>query len=127
LPVIKEYAPIIFQLIIAIGIAVGGVGLSMVLGKKGRNHPAQSVAYECGKDAMGKVQSRFSVKFYLVAMIFILFDIEVIFMYPWAVGYLNSITSVGVSVFWAMVAFVIILEVGHLYAYKKGVFDWNKR
>ena len=125
--VISEYLPIVFQLAIAVGIALGGVGLSMILGKKGRNHPAQGMAYECGKNAEGKVQPRFSVKFYLVAMIFILFDIEVIFMYPWAVGYLDSVTSVGVSVFWAMVAFVIILEIGHLYAYKKGVFDWNKR
>jgi NADH-quinone oxidoreductase subunit A len=125
--VISEYLPIIFQLAIALVIAVGGVGLSILVGKKGRNHPAQHMAYECGKTAEGKIQPRFSVKFYLVAMIFILFDIEVIFMYPWAVGYLQSVSSFGVSVFWAMAAFVLILEIGHLYAYKKGVFDWNRR
>lgn len=108
-------------------VAVGGVAVSMILGKRGRKSAAKDSAYECGKIALGPAQPRFSVKFYLVAMIFILFDIEVIFMYPWAVGYRENLGIIGPQVFWAMFIFIIILEFGHLYAYKKGVFDWNRR
>lgn len=123
---IENYLPVIFQLAFALAVAVGGIVLSILLGKKARGVRGKGVAYECGKDAIGPTQSRFSVKFYLVAMIFILFDIEVIFMYPWAVSFRDLITRDGLNALWAMVAFVALLEVGHLYAYKKGVFDWNK-
>jgi len=124
--VVADYIPVIFQLGIALSIAIGGVILSMILGKRGRRSLAKDSAYECGKEAIGPAQPRFSVKFYLVAMIFILFDIEVIFMYPWAVSYTENLAILGPQVFWAMFAFILLLEVGHLYAYKKGVFDWNK-
>jgi NADH-quinone oxidoreductase subunit A len=126
-PVIRDYLPILFQLGLALAVAVGGVAASMVIGKRGRQNKAKDTAYECGKDPIGGAQARFSVKFYLVAMIFILFDIEVIFMYPWAVAFRDLISSVGMAPLWAMLFFVVVLEVGHLYAYKKGVFDWNKR
>jgi NADH-quinone oxidoreductase subunit A len=125
--VIREYLPILFQLGLALSIAIGGIVASMVLGKRGRKSKAKDSAYECGKDPIGPSQARFSVKFYLVAMIFILFDIEVIFMYPWAVAFRDLIQSVGMGPLWAMLFFVVLLEIGHLYAYKKGVFDWNKR
>lgn len=124
---IQNYLPVLFQLAVALTVALGGVTLSIILGKRASHPAGKDVAYECGKDTIGAVQPRFSVKFYLVAMIFILFDIEVIFMYPWAVCFRDLIKSVGWPVLWSMVAFVLILEVGHLYAYKKGVFDWNKR
>ena len=124
---IQNYLPVLFQLAVALTVALGGVTLSIILGKRASHPVGKDVAYECGKDTIGAVQPRFSVKFYLVAMIFILFDIEVIFMYPWAVCFRDLIKSVGWPVLWSMVAFVLILEVGHLYAYKKGVFDWNKR
>ena len=119
--------PVLFQLAVAMAIAVGGVVLSIILGKRASHPKGKDVAYECGKDGIGAAQPRFSVKFYLVAMIFILFDIEVIFMYPWAVCYRNLLQCIGWPLLWSMVSFVLILEVGHLYAYKKGVFDWNKR
>lgn len=123
---IEQYLPVLFQLVLALAVAVGGIVLSMLLGKRARETKAKGTAYECGKDPIGPTQSRFSVKFYLVAMIFILFDIEVIFMYPWAVSFRELVTREGLNVLWAMVAFIAILEVGHFYAYKKGVFDWNK-
>jgi NADH-quinone oxidoreductase subunit A len=123
---IEQYLPVLFQLALALAIAVGGIALSIILGKRGREVKGKGVPYECGKDTIGPTQTRFSVKFYLVAMIFILFDIEVIFMYPWAVGFRDLITREGLNALWAMAAFIAVLEVGHFYAYKKGVFDWNK-
>jgi len=126
-PPIYQYLPVLFQLGLALCVAIGGVVASMVIGKRGRRNKAKDTAYECGKDPIGGAQARFSVKFYLVAMIFVLFDIEVIFMYPWAVAFRDLITSHGMAPLWAMLFFVVLLEIGHLYAYKKGVFDWNKR
>lgn len=123
---IDQYLPVLFQLALALAVAIGGIVLSILLGKRGREVKGKGVAYECGKEPIGPTQSRFSVKFYLVAMIFILFDIEVIFMYPWAVAFRDLITRDGLNALWAMAAFIAILEVGHFYAYKKGVFDWNK-
>jgi NADH-quinone oxidoreductase subunit A len=127
LPVIREYLPVLFQLGLALSVAIGGVVASLIVGKRGRHNKAKDSAYECGKDPIGGPQARFSVKFYLVAMIFVLFDIEVIFMYPWAVAFRDLIATAGMAPLYAMLFFVIVLEVGHLYAYKKGVFDWNKR
>jgi NADH-quinone oxidoreductase subunit A len=83
------------------------------------------MSYECGKDPIGSPNPRFSVKFYLVAMLFILFDIEVVFMYAWAVVYKEQLLS-GPSIFFSMLSFLGILFVGYLYALKKGAFDWNK-
>jgi NADH-quinone oxidoreductase subunit A len=122
---IESYLPVFFQIIIAIAIAVGAIVLSLVLGKSGRTSIAKDTAYECGKDAITTNQPRFSVKFYIIAMIFILFDIEVIFSYPWAIAY-RELISTSLNALWAMLVFVLIVEVGHFYAYKKGVFDWNK-
>jgi NADH-quinone oxidoreductase subunit A len=124
--VVSDYLPIIIQFGLALSVAVGGVVLSIIIGKRGRKSKAKDSAYECGKEAVGAPQPRFSVKFYLVAMIFILFDIEVIFMYPWAVSFRDNLAIAGPQIFWAMFVFILLLEVGHLYAYKKGVFDWNK-
>jgi len=124
--VISDYLPIIIQFGLALSVAIGGIVLSLILGKKGRKSKVKDSAYECGKVAVGPAQPRFSVKFYLVAMIFVLFDIEVIFMYPWGVSLSVNLGLIGPQVFWAMFIFVVLLEVGHLYAYKKGVFDWNK-
>jgi len=122
-----EYFPLLVQLGIALAIAAGGITASALLGKKGSHNRAKDTAYECGKDPIGSNQSRFSIKFYVIAMIFILFDIEVIFMYPWALCYNGLIGTMGANILFAMLFFVLVVEVGHFYAYKKGVFDWNKR
>lgn len=125
---LRDYLPALFQILAAMVIAGGALITSIILGKKGRPNEAKDIPYECGKNPIGPNQTRFSVKFYLVAMIFILFDIEVIFMYPWALSYLDFINNgMGSIVLGIMLLFVLILEVGHLYAYKKGVFDWTNR
>ncbi|MEY2851877.1 MAG: hypothetical protein RL549_576 [Verrucomicrobiota bacterium] len=125
---LREFIPVLFSIGMALAVAVGGIVVALLLGKVGRRNRGKDLAYECGKDPIGGGSARFSVKFYLVAMIFILFDIEVIFMYPWAVSLMGFQQSgLGWQVFGLMLAFVLLVEVGHLYAYKKGVFDWNKR
>jgi NADH-quinone oxidoreductase subunit A len=125
---LREFIPVLFSIGMAMAVAVGGIVVALLLGKVGRRNRGKDLAYECGKDPIGGGSARFSVKFYLVAMIFILFDIEVIFMYPWAVSLMGFQQSgLGWQVFGLMLAFVLLVEVGHLYAYKKGVFDWNKR
>jgi len=125
---LREFIPVLFSIGVALAIALGAIAVALLLGKVGQRNRGKDLAYECGKDPIGGGSARFSVKFYLVAMIFILFDIEVIFMYPWAVSLLGFQQSgFGWQVFGLMLTFVLLVEVGHLYAYKKGVFDWNKR
>ncbi len=88
---LRDYLPILLQLIVAVGFAVSALVVSVLLGKTGRRTPAKDTAYECGMVPQGEAQPRFSVKFYLVAMLFILFDLEIVFMYPWAVVYKEAI------------------------------------
>jgi NADH-quinone oxidoreductase subunit A len=122
---LRDYLPILLQLIVAVGFAVSALVVSVLLGKTGRCTPAKDTAYECGMVPQGQAQPRFSVKFYLVAMLFILFDLEIVFMYPWAVIYKEAIAQSSV-IFWSMLSFITILMVGYVYALKKGALDWRK-
>ncbi len=122
---IREYLPILLQIIVAIGFAVSALVVSVLLGKAGRRTGAKDTAYECGMVPQGGAQPRFSVKFYLVAMLFILFDLEIVFMYPWAVVYREAIAQSSL-IFWSMLSFISILMVGYAYALKKGALDWKK-
>lgn len=122
----EQYVPILIQAIIAIGFAAVTLILSVLLGKAGRGSKTKDTAYECGMIATGNSQPRFSVKFYLVAMLFILFDIEVVFMYPWAVVYTEYLKTHGATIFFSMFGFVSLICVGYLYAVRKGVLDWTK-
>ncbi len=122
---IREYLPVLLHIIVAIGFAVSALLFSVLLGKAGRRNRVKDTAYECGMVPQGEAQPRFSVKFYLVAMLFILFDLEIVFMYPWAVVYKESITH-GMTILWSMFSFVSILMVGYVYALKKGALDWKK-
>ena len=125
---IKEYLPVPLQIGAGVAIALGAVVTSHILGQRAKRTPAKDTPYECGKDPIGSANTRFAVKVYLVAMLFILFDIEVIFLYPWALNYTELLAGpLGIRILWMMMAFILIIEVGHLYAYKKGVFDWAKR
>lgn len=123
---IREYLPVLLQIIVAIGFAVSALIMSAVLGKTGaKRTPTKDTAYECGMIPQGEPQPRFSVKFYLVAMLFILFDLEIVFMYPWAVVYKEGIKH-GSMIFWSMLSFIAILMVGYIYALKKGALDFRK-
>ena len=122
---LREYLPVGLQIIVAVGFAVSALAVSVLLGKTGRRNATKDTAYECGMVPQGEVQPRFSVKFYLVAMLFILFDLEIVFMYPWAVVYRDMIRHSS-TIFWSMLSFVSILMVGYVYALRKGVLDWKR-
>jgi NADH-quinone oxidoreductase subunit A len=122
----SDYIPIFLQALVAIGFAAVALLTSVIVGRAGRRNPTKDSAYECGMLPVGSAQPRFSVKFYLVAMLFILFDLEIVFMYPWAVVYRDFITERGPLIFWSMASFVGILTVGYVYALKKGVLDWRR-
>ena len=122
---IREYLPILLHIVVAIGFAVSALLISVLLGKAGKRTATKDSAYECGMLPQGEAQPRFSVKFYLVAMLFILFDLEIVFMYPWAVVYKEAIAQSSV-ILWSMLCFVTILMVGYVYALKKGALDWKK-
>src|ERR1700722_10199614 len=120
----QDYVPVFLQIVLGLGFAVFTLAASVMLGKRGRRTHAKDIPYECGKDPIGPTHSRFSIKFYLVAMLFILFDIEVVFMYPWAVVYREMLPH-GPAIFYSMFSFIGILAVGYLYALKKKAFDWT--
>jgi NADH-quinone oxidoreductase subunit A len=124
---VEEFVPILIQILIAVGFSAVALIASVVLGRAGRRSKIKDTPYECGMLPQGGAQSRFSVKFYLVAMLFILFDIEVVFMYPWAVVYREYLSESGGLIFWSMLSFVAILTVGYVYALKKGVFNWRSK
>jgi NADH-quinone oxidoreductase subunit A len=120
----SDYVPVFLQVVAGILFAVTTLGASVLMGKRGRRTAAKDQPYECGKDPIGPTHSRFSIKFYLVAMLFILFDIEVVFMYTWSVVYREMLQQ-GPGIFFSMFSFIGILFVGYLYALKKKAFDWT--
>ncbi len=117
----EVYFPVLVQGIIAIGLATVLIALSYALGKKVRN-VVKDTPYESGITPTGDARQRFSVKFYLVAMLFILFDIEAIFLYPWAVVY-RDLKMFG---FIEMLVFVVLILSGFFYIWKKGARDWSQ-
>lgn len=125
----KEYIPILIVFIFVAGFAVTNIVLSHVVGKR-KNTRAKLMPYECGMDPVGSAHQRFSVKFYLIAMLFILFDIEAVFLLPWAVVFKTLIRTLGdygrPFVFFEMMIFIAVLLVGYVYVWKKGLFEWNR-
>ncbi|MFT4638450.1 MAG: NADH-quinone oxidoreductase subunit A [Verrucomicrobiales bacterium] len=122
----SDYLPILIQILIASGFAAGTLLFSVIAGKSAKRSAMKDSAYECGMLPIGEAQPRFSVKFYLVAMLFVIFDIEVVFMYPWAVTFNELVVRDGVTIaFYSMLSFVGILFVAYLYALKKGALRWS--
>jgi NADH-quinone oxidoreductase subunit A len=116
-----SYVPLLLHFLLALAIAVAMVVLSTILGKR-RYSPVKDQAYECGMDPIGDARERFSVKFYLVAMLFVLFDVEVVFLYPWAIVF----RDLGWFGWFEMVIYLGIVLTGFVYIWKKGVLDWSK-
>src|SRR5579862_2537659 len=115
----QSYFPVLVQMVIALALAAGLIGASSLLGKRAKS-PLKDTPYESGMAPVGSARERFSVKFYLVGMIFILFDIEAVFLYPWAVVY-RDLKMFG---FFEMLIFVALVLVGFFYVWKKGALDW---
>lgn len=126
-PQLQQYVPILILGAIALAFAGGNLVLSVLLGKTGRLSKTKDSAYECGMLPIGEGSSRMSVKFYLIAMLFILFDIEVVFMFPWAVVYKSMLANPATTntIFFSMLSFMGVLAVGYIYALKKRAFDWK--
>ena len=125
---LMDYMPVLLMFIIAAGFAVTFIGLSQLVGQRKRTR-TKLMPYECGKDPVGSARERFSVKFYLIAMIFILFDIEVIFLVPWAVVFKRLASpAYGLRnvVYFEMLIFIALLAGGLIYVIKKGAFDWSE-
>ena len=117
---LKEYLSIIIFLFIAISLSVGFILLNFLFSPKNPD-PEKLSAYECGFEAFGDSRMEFDVRFYLVAILFIIFDLEIAFLFPWAV----SLGNIGPLGFWSMMIFLFILTVGFIYEWKKGALDWD--
>lgn len=120
------YSSLLIHIVVCIAFSLTTWVGSLLLGRIGRRYGAKDVPYECGMLPEPGPQPRFSVKFYLVAMLFILFDIEIVFLYPWSVVYREYLQQYGVSILGVLATFTAILFAGYLYAVKKGALDWSK-
>lgn len=121
----SQFLPVFVQILVAIGFAVVSLTLSVVLGKSARRNTTKDTPYECGMIPIGEGAPRFSIKFYLVAMLFVIFDIEVVFMYPWAVQFRDLIAGGNALPLVSMAGFAGILAVAYVYALKKGALSWK--
>jgi len=128
---LTQYLPVLILALAALVFAFGTLALSVLVGKWANKNrlkqvaKAKNIPYECGMLPIGEGSTRFSVRFHLVAMLFILFDIEVVFLYPWAVVYREMLKENANLIFGAMVSFLGVLFVGYVYALKKQAFDWK--
>ncbi|TAG09630.1 MAG: NADH-quinone oxidoreductase subunit A [Verrucomicrobia bacterium] len=120
-----DYLPVLLQIVIALGFAVTTLTLSVVFGRSAKRNATKDSAYECGMVPIGEGSPRFSVKFYLVAMLFVIFDIEVVFMYPWAVQFRDLSAQYGATALVSMAGFAGILVFAYVYALKKGALSWK--
>lgn len=121
---LENYIPIFLVLLFATGFAVTTTFASIIFGPQRPNREKLST-YESGMKPIGTTKDRISIKYYMVAMLFIIFDIEVIFIFPWAVQFKKLFAEFGIQIFFSMLIFLIVFELGYLYAFKKGGFKWD--
>ncbi len=115
-----EYLPILIFIGIAVGLSAVIIAASWIVGHQ-KPDPEKNSAYECGFEAFGDARSKFEVRFYLVAILFIIFDLEVAFLFPWAV----SLGKIGLFGFWSMMVFLAVLTIGFIYEWRKGALEWE--
>ena len=116
----EQYLPILFFIIIAFGLSIFITIVPFILSKRKPDSEKNS-PYECGFEGVGSVRNEFDVQFYLVAILFIIFDLEVAFLFPWAV----SLKNIGVFGFWSMMIFLLVLTIGFIYEWKRGALEWR--
>ncbi|MCF7675841.1 MAG: NADH-quinone oxidoreductase subunit A [Akkermansiaceae bacterium] len=121
---LSDFLPVFFQILIVIAFAVAVLVLSVVFGRSARRNATKDTPYECGMLPIGEGSPRFSVKFYMVAMLFVIFDIEVVFMYPWAVDFRDLVAKSPTALV-SMAGFAGVLVIAYVYALKKGALDWK--
>jgi NADH-quinone oxidoreductase subunit A len=117
---LREYLPILIFLGIAAAVSGAAIAAAYVVAKQ-RPDPQKDSAYECGFEPFDDARGQFDVRFYLVSILFIIFDLEVAFLFPWAI----TLGDIGMLGFWSMVAFLAVLTVGFIYGWKKGALDWE--
>ena len=117
---LKDYLSIIFFLVIALGLSLSFILLNFIFSPK-KPDPEKLSAYECGFEAFDDSRMEFDVRFYLVAILFIIFDLEIAFLFPWAI----SLGNLGALGFWSMMVFLAILTIGFIYEWKKGALEWE--
>ena len=124
---VDNYSAVLLQFLVVAGFAATMLALSVAVGRSGKRSRIKDSAYECGMIPIGEGSPRLSVKFYVVAMLFILFDIEVVFLYPWAVVFRDMLKDGATAnmAFLGMVSFLGVLLVGYAYILKKGALDWK--
>ena len=117
---LREYLPILIFIGIAVGMAIAALAASFILARQ-RPNAEKISAYECGFDAFDDARGQFDVRFYLVAILFIIFDLEIAFLFPWAI----SLSDIGLFGFWSMMGFLGVLTIGFIYEWKKGALEWE--
>lgn len=122
---LADFLPVLVQGVLAVGLAAVIIAASHVFGQRGSRSPIKNSAYECGIPAEGQAHTRFSVKFYVTAMLFILFDIEVVFLIPWVFVY-RDFLAVGIPILMPVLFFIGVLVLGLVYEMKKGALEWER-
>jgi len=118
---LSQYLPILILIIVAVALPLGFIAISSLIGRTRQNSDVKLSPYECGVPSAGDTRERFSVRYYIIAMLFIVFDIEVIFLYPWAVLF----RELGFYGLVEMFIFIVVLVIGLIYAWKKGALEWQ--
>jgi NADH:ubiquinone oxidoreductase subunit 3 (subunit A) len=123
-----QFMPVLIALVVAAGFAAILLGTAALLGQRARQRTtAKRQSYESGVPIIDRAHKRISVKFYLVALVFVVLDIEVAFLYPWAINYRSVVGHGSLTALWEIVAFLALLFLVYLYLWRKGIFDWGRR